>query len=440
MSDENDYRPGDSEVPILRKILNRLGQLVGFGPPEVSTGPVTLEVSDIEIGAVELKDGSTDTRAKIRTDDPQPSDEGLVVRNIPSGTQDVEVTNFPATQDVQVTNFPVTQPVSGPLTDAQLRASPVPVSGPLTDAQLRAAAVPVSAASLPLPSGAATEATLATRLSESAFQARINSLGQKTSANSTPVVLASDQSAVPVSAAALPLPTGAATEATLATRLSESAFQARINTLGQKTSPNSTPVVIASDQSQIQIVSNGGFYPVTGTVAVDWRQISGSAPKRYSIVSILTGAVAANTNIMGLRKLLANNDAYIIRIRVHVYHAAAGVATVLAWRRATTVAGGALTAAADIPKLDTSAANATLEVRTGAVTGTKAAQYIITHPAHTTAAPAAGVGSPWIDEWVPPDKGGRIRLTGDEGLILDQQTAGDVDNRYHILVEWEEEI
>lgn len=34
--------------------------------------------------------------------------------------------------------------VSGPLTDAQLRASAIPVSGPLTDAQLRASAVPVS--------------------------------------------------------------------------------------------------------------------------------------------------------------------------------------------------------------------------------------------------------------------------------------------------------
>jgi hypothetical protein len=38
----------------------------------------------------------------------------------------------------------VTQPVSGPVTDAQLRAAAVPVSGPVTDAQLRAAAVPVS--------------------------------------------------------------------------------------------------------------------------------------------------------------------------------------------------------------------------------------------------------------------------------------------------------
>lgn len=34
--------------------------------------------------------------------------------------------------------------VTGPLTDAQLRAAAVAVSGPLTDAQLRAAAVPVS--------------------------------------------------------------------------------------------------------------------------------------------------------------------------------------------------------------------------------------------------------------------------------------------------------
>jgi hypothetical protein len=49
-------------------------------------------------------------------------------------------------------------PVSGPLTDTQLRATAVPVSGPLTDAQLRATAVPVSMAASPLPTGAATEA------------------------------------------------------------------------------------------------------------------------------------------------------------------------------------------------------------------------------------------------------------------------------------------
>lgn len=65
----------------------------------------------------------------------------------------------------------------------------------------------VSASSLPLPTGAATETTL------SSVNGKLNSLGQKTMANSTPVVVASDQSAIPVSAASLPLPSGASTSA-----------------------------------------------------------------------------------------------------------------------------------------------------------------------------------------------------------------------------------
>ena len=48
-----------------------------------------------------------------------------------------------------------------------------------------------------------------------------NPNGQATMANSEPVVIASDQTAVPVSASSLPLPTGAATEATLDTTNTE---------------------------------------------------------------------------------------------------------------------------------------------------------------------------------------------------------------------------
>lgn len=58
---------------------------------------------------------------------------------------------------------------------------------------------PISAVSLPLPSGAATEATLATLLTNATFISRINTLGQKIMAGSTPVVIASDQSAIPIS-------------------------------------------------------------------------------------------------------------------------------------------------------------------------------------------------------------------------------------------------
>lgn len=85
--------------------------------------------------------------------------------------------------------------------------SPVAVTGPLTDAQLRATPVPVSISSgisNPLPvTDAAAEASLA------AINGKLNSLGQKTSANSVPVVLASDQSTVPTST------TNGATQATL---------------------------------------------------------------------------------------------------------------------------------------------------------------------------------------------------------------------------------
>ena len=73
---------------------------------------------------------------------------------VPSGTQVVSATDLDirdlvfATDKVDVSGSSVsitgTVPVSGPLTDTQLRATAVPVSGPLTDTQLRATAVPVS--------------------------------------------------------------------------------------------------------------------------------------------------------------------------------------------------------------------------------------------------------------------------------------------------------
>jgi hypothetical protein len=108
--------------------------------------------------------------------------------------------------------------------------SPIAVSGPVTDVELRAAPVPVSAASLPLPTGAATSANQATEIASlSSIDSKLTttnsslasidagipvSLGQTTMAASMPVVISSDQSAVPVSiTGTISLPTGAATAA-----------------------------------------------------------------------------------------------------------------------------------------------------------------------------------------------------------------------------------
>jgi len=150
-------------------------------------------------------------------------------------------------------------PVSGPLTDVQLRATAVPVSGPLTDAELRAAAVPISAASLPLPSGAALEATQAANgvllgavnetapasdTASSGLNGRLQriaqritsliallpaSLGSKTSANSFAVVVASDQGAIATKA---PVNTAGSAANTTLTATTASTATAPANAVG----------------------------------------------------------------------------------------------------------------------------------------------------------------------------------------------------------------
>src|SRR5687767_261382 len=99
-------------------------------------------------------------------------------------------------------------------------------------------------------------------------------------------------------------------------------------------------------------------------VAEDWR--GAKIARRFSLGTVITPTAAtAGTNLLGLRKLAVNPEVYISRLRYHVWHAAAAVSATVGWKRATTVAGGALMTASDIPKTDTGSANAALEVRTG---------------------------------------------------------------------------
>lgn len=116
--------------------------------------------------------------------------------------------------------------------------------------------VPVSATALPLPVGASTAAlqttgnttTAAAATSVASIDAKTPALGQGVMAASSPVVIASNQTAVPVSAAALPLPTGASTEATLA------AASAKLPAaLGQTTMAASMAVTMASNQSALPV-------------------------------------------------------------------------------------------------------------------------------------------------------------------------------------------
>jgi len=183
---------------------------------------------------------------------------------------EAKVTNFPATQAVSAAALPLPAGASTSANQAteiaglssidatlalvkaktdnlDVALSTRAVTG-LTDAQLRAAAVPVSAASLPLPAGAATEATLATRATEATLATRATEATLATRATEATAALIkakTDNLDVALSTCA--------TEATLATRLSKADFEARINTLGQKTMAASTPIVFASDQSALPV-------------------------------------------------------------------------------------------------------------------------------------------------------------------------------------------
>lgn len=132
--------------------------------------------------------------------------------------------------------------VTGPLTDTQIRATPLPISGTVT-ANAGTGTFAISAASLPLPTGAALDATLT-----GGTQQAINRGGAKgatTAATVTSTASGADHQGLdvtlydnagnrlgssgtpmrtdpvgttnqPITAASLPLPTGAATESSLA--------------------------------------------------------------------------------------------------------------------------------------------------------------------------------------------------------------------------------
>lgn len=82
----------------------------------------------------------------------------------------------------------------------------------------------------------------------------------------------------PISAVSLPLPTGAATETTLSTRVADTTVTSRLGTLGQKTMTGSTPVVLASDQYPIlqeSLIGNANnYYPNKKTNFVIGRSSS----------------------------------------------------------------------------------------------------------------------------------------------------------------------
>lgn len=232
---------------------------------------------------------------------------------------------FATDQDpVSLAHYPLSKMVWGPLDTFNVVDDVTGKRIPIKLAEVGSITVPISAASLPLPTGASTETTLA---GVKTGTDKIPAQGQATMAGSVPVAIASNQSAVPISgtvnigsAGSLALDatvngvakdgtpiTGQTVEAGGASVLGwlsslRKAITDRIGALGQHTMANSTPVVVASDQSAVPVsgtvTANVG---TTGGVALD-STLTGGTQKAIPVAGAAGGATpfklvsAASTN------------------------------------------------------------------------------------------------------------------------------------------------
>lgn len=172
--------------------------------------------------------------------------------------------------------------VLGPLTDVELRATPVPVSGTvavsnpgLTDTELRASAVPVSMASAPLPTGAATESTLndvKTNTFAVAGTVNANGVGAVTDLIIVGGVSGGNAYQMAVSA------TG---EVSVESNQLPAA-------LGSTTSANSLPVVVASDQ--VLNSKQSGKAIANSPVRNDYSSVNVTTAAYVQLVASLTSA------------------------------------------------------------------------------------------------------------------------------------------------------
>jgi len=234
-------------------------------------------------------------------------------------------------QTLQTTITPA--PLPGDLTPISAPSGVTVLNGPAGAAvniQDGGNSITIDATSLPLPTGAATEVTLrdiktsveliddcvgtdgVAAPTSSFVIAGVTSGGiqQTIEVNASGHVNIADgggsitvdgvffQATQPVSAVSLPLPTGAATETTLGTRLADATFTGRINTLGQKAMAASTPVVLASDQSTLNVTqvertgTSGYTAAITGVVATDVIVAPGAGLFTYITQVLVTNSHA----------------------------------------------------------------------------------------------------------------------------------------------------
>lgn len=203
--------------------------------------------------------------------------DGSLVTQPVSGT--VAVSNLPATQAVSASSLPLPTGAATETTLAALSAKHPATLGQKAMAASMAVTIASDQSALPI-TGSITATNPSVSTTGTAVPTSATMVGGSDGTNlkalkvSTAGVLSIDGSAVtqPVSAASLPLPTGAATSALQTTgNTSLSSIDGKLGSLGQKAMSGSAPVVLASDQSAVPtkaaVNANGSGSAAASTVS-----------------------------------------------------------------------------------------------------------------------------------------------------------------------------
>lgn len=185
----------------LASIDGKLPALSGGAVPVTGSLSVTGGLTDAELRASAVPVSLTGAATEAKQDAGNTSLTSIdgKLPNLVTGR--VPVDGSAVTQPVSGTFWQATQPVSGPLTDAQLRASAVPVSltsttvtGTVAVTQSGAWNITDVSGTVSLPTGAATAANQATEIgSLASIDTKTPALGQALAAGSVPVVLTAAQ-------------------------------------------------------------------------------------------------------------------------------------------------------------------------------------------------------------------------------------------------------
>lgn len=127
--------------------------------------------------------------------------------------------------------------------------------------------------------------------------------GQATMAQSLPIAIASDQSAVPISAVSLPLPTGAAT----------SANQTNASQKTQLVDGSGNVIASTSNALNVQVENFPATQPISGTVTAN-QGSANATPWNENIAQFGGSAVVTGTGVggSGIPRMTVSNDSKII--------------------------------------------------------------------------------------------------------------------------------